>query len=308
MEHQQLLHFCAAFEEKSFSKAAQRCFISQQGLSLSIKQLEERLAVPLFVRGLNGIEPTEFGSALWQAAHSYLNYHDRIVSEMRELKERSGFHLTIALSEGFSDYFPVGFFRDFIMDYSDIDLDITSFHADAIRETMIKQNISLGFSDRPVNTELFDSICQKRYKMHLVTGKNHRLAGRPSIKLAELCGEKAIILNNYMHPQKVIMELCAMEGLKTIMLGANDYRLINELCGTGHIVAFWAGPMAPIASLTAVAIDEFFSLYWEIHFIVNQRVYLNDAAMRFIAYTRDRIFADEDCSGSLSEAVTQILN
>jgi DNA-binding transcriptional LysR family regulator len=50
MEHRQLRNFLTICEEKSISKAAERLFISQQGLSKSIKQLEQELQVPLFFR------------------------------------------------------------------------------------------------------------------------------------------------------------------------------------------------------------------------------------------------------------------
>jgi DNA-binding transcriptional LysR family regulator len=67
MDHRQLLNFLSVCEEKSFSKAAKRCFITHQGLSKSIKLLENEFNVPLFVRTGSGIETTEFGKALQDA-------------------------------------------------------------------------------------------------------------------------------------------------------------------------------------------------------------------------------------------------
>jgi len=75
-------------KEKSFSKAAERDFISQQGLSKCIKQLEDTLEVPLFDRTYHGIELTEFGRALQVAAESYINHHDHIIDSIRQLKKR----------------------------------------------------------------------------------------------------------------------------------------------------------------------------------------------------------------------------
>jgi DNA-binding transcriptional LysR family regulator len=72
MEYRQLVNFLTACKEKSISAAAEKLYISQQGLSKSIKQLEKSLDVPLFFRTRHGIEPTEFGAALQKAAGSYL--------------------------------------------------------------------------------------------------------------------------------------------------------------------------------------------------------------------------------------------
>jgi DNA-binding transcriptional LysR family regulator len=292
MEHRQLLHFLAACEEKSFSGAAKRCYISPQGLSISIGQLEKELKVPLFFRTPQGIEITEYGRALKRAASSYTNYHDQIISEMRNIKLKITSSVSVAFIEGTYVYFPSGFFKNFMLKYPYIDLDIFCLPSDICQASMSEHNISVGFVEPPINTNLFDSICKNRYKVHLVAGKEHPLANRSSIKLAELRNCKVCVLNNHQHPQNIITELCACEGVKlSIALGNSDMGLYNELFSTGRIVSFWAGPMDSIPDLVKIDIDEFESLYHESHFIVNQSVHLTDAARKFIYYTKEQLGA-----------------
>jgi hypothetical protein len=159
---------------------------------------------------------------------------------------------------------------------------------------MVELNIPLGFSETPINVDRFNSMYSSRHKVHLITGKQHRLAGRSSIKLAELRNDKIIIINNHMHPQDIIMKLCIHEDIKPAMvLGPSDYNLVNELCATNRVVGFWAGPMDLVSDLVNVSVDDFNSLYWEFHFIANQSVHLNNAAHKFIAYTKEILFPDE---------------
>lgn len=49
------------YEEKSFSKAAKRLFISQPSLSATVKRIEERLGYPVFDRSSKPLKLTEFG-------------------------------------------------------------------------------------------------------------------------------------------------------------------------------------------------------------------------------------------------------
>jgi DNA-binding transcriptional LysR family regulator len=295
MEHRQLLHFLAACEEKSFSGAAQRCNISHQGLSLSIRQLEEQLDVPLFSRTAQGIEVTEFGRTLQRAVNAYINHHDQIISEMREMKQKIASRVSIALADGFSDTFPRNFFKDFILEHPDIDLTITNFPSDVCQNAMAEQNISLGFVDGPLTAGRFDSLNCNRHKVYLVAGQTHRLACRPSVKLAELRAEKLVFLNNNMYPQRLIMELCVREDVKfSFLLGGSDFNLITELCSTGRIVAFAAGPIDTTPGFISIPVDDFDAIYWEFHFIANRSVHLTEAAHAFIAYTREKVFAEKE--------------
>ncbi|QEO10673.1 LysR family transcriptional regulator [Protaetiibacter larvae] len=64
MEHRQLEHFVALIDEQQFTRAAERCRISQSGLSSSIRRLEAELGAPLFERTTRSVVPTPAGLAL----------------------------------------------------------------------------------------------------------------------------------------------------------------------------------------------------------------------------------------------------
>jgi len=51
----------AVYTEKSFSKAAQKLFVSQPWLSSTIKKVEQELGLPLFDRSTTPISLTEAG-------------------------------------------------------------------------------------------------------------------------------------------------------------------------------------------------------------------------------------------------------
>ncbi|WP_312554050.1 LysR family transcriptional regulator [Massilia sp.] len=61
MNIKQLEHFLAVAETRSFSRAAERLFITQSALSRSIQALEEDLGALLFDRIGKRIEPTPLG-------------------------------------------------------------------------------------------------------------------------------------------------------------------------------------------------------------------------------------------------------
>lgn len=68
-----LVVFDALMRERSVSRAAQRCFLSQPAMSNALKRLREMLDDPLLVRTANGMRPSPRAEALEAPIRSLLN-------------------------------------------------------------------------------------------------------------------------------------------------------------------------------------------------------------------------------------------
>ena len=58
MSPRQLEYFLEIYNQRSIKKAAEKLIISPQAISKTIKEIEEKLNVTLFVRGKKSLEPT----------------------------------------------------------------------------------------------------------------------------------------------------------------------------------------------------------------------------------------------------------
>lgn len=79
-----LRYFAVLAEELHFGRAAARLHMSQPPLSLAIRQLEERLEVPLFVRSHHRVELTEAGQMLQQQVPLVFDQLERAVDRTRQ--------------------------------------------------------------------------------------------------------------------------------------------------------------------------------------------------------------------------------
>ena len=70
MNQKQLHYFLIAFEAGNMQKAADRLFVSRQGVSKMIRELETELGTPLFYRSAKGLEPTNFAITTGPMARS----------------------------------------------------------------------------------------------------------------------------------------------------------------------------------------------------------------------------------------------
>ncbi|WP_293760200.1 LysR family transcriptional regulator [uncultured Aquitalea sp.] len=84
MDSRQLKAFVAVFEERNITQAAQRLFITQPTLSVTIRQLEDMLGAPLFVRQPRGVAVTEEARLFYPQARKLLDQMESVSSLFRE--------------------------------------------------------------------------------------------------------------------------------------------------------------------------------------------------------------------------------
>jgi LysR family hydrogen peroxide-inducible transcriptional activator len=81
----ELKYIVAVAREKHFGKAAEACFVSQPTLSVSVKKLEDELAVKLFERSAGEVTVTPLGLEIVRQAQSVLEQ----AAEIKEIARRS---------------------------------------------------------------------------------------------------------------------------------------------------------------------------------------------------------------------------
>ncbi|MCB0377522.1 MAG: LysR family transcriptional regulator [Bdellovibrionales bacterium] len=81
-----LIYFQEIARTQNLSRAAERLGVGQPTLSLSLKRLEETLAIQLFVRRSRGLELTIAGQRLLRECNGLMDSWERIVSETRKSK------------------------------------------------------------------------------------------------------------------------------------------------------------------------------------------------------------------------------
>src|SRR6187399_804629 len=74
----ELRYIVAVANERSFGRAAQKCFVSQPALSVAIQKLEEELGARLFERGMSEVSVTPLGERIVEQAQRVLEELARV--------------------------------------------------------------------------------------------------------------------------------------------------------------------------------------------------------------------------------------
>ncbi len=95
----QLRAFEAVAAEGSFTRAAQRLFLTQSALSVLIREVEKELGLALFDRHTRRVELTEAGQAFLPDVRRMLNQLTEAVSRMGDLRDKRKGVLRVAASQ-----------------------------------------------------------------------------------------------------------------------------------------------------------------------------------------------------------------
>ncbi|MEU7804537.1 LysR family transcriptional regulator [Micromonospora arborensis] len=93
-----LRYFVAIAEELSFTRAAERLFVSQPSLSRQIRQLEEELRSPLFQRTTRDVRLTPAGEALLPAARQLIDAWQTAQRTVRTVEAAAARHLRVGFT------------------------------------------------------------------------------------------------------------------------------------------------------------------------------------------------------------------
>lgn len=110
----------------SFSKAAERMYITQPAVSHAIKQLEDRLGGALFFRTSRGAKLTAEGEVLFKfvsQAHHFLENGTKKIAEMRNLMAGE---VKIGAGDTLCRHYLLPYLESFHNEYPDVKIQVTN--------------------------------------------------------------------------------------------------------------------------------------------------------------------------------------
>lgn len=188
MNEKDIRYFCAAYKYRNISHAAEKIYITPQGLSKAIQRLENELSVPLFERTQTGIRPTAYADVLYKRSQDVIEVLSEIKAEVLNPGIQKNRELIAAFTLGVIDYVGVDFIQDFHKLYPDIQLSIIQ-NPDARVDDMLKNGqAEIGIIAGPIDTTIYDGQLFTVHKHCLVINQEHPLAQKTAIAYQDLNG------------------------------------------------------------------------------------------------------------------------
>ena len=152
--------------EKSFSKAAEKLFISQPSLSANVKRVEHKIGYPIFDRSTKPLSLTECGAQYIKSIEkikSIQNEFEGFVNDWGDLKKGT---LTLGGSNLFSSWFLPPLIADFARRYPQIQISLIEETTAGLAKMLRHGQLDLMLDSSELDAAIYS--CRKFQEEHLI--------------------------------------------------------------------------------------------------------------------------------------------
>ncbi|NLA85678.1 MAG: LysR family transcriptional regulator [Clostridiales bacterium] len=188
MNFSQIKCFLTAADCLSFTRAAERLYLSQPVLSRQIAAMEDELGFELFIREKKSIRLTPAGELMTEGLEKMAREYQALVDNAKAVHKGYAGNLNIGMVEGqllCPPYSPA--LSSFHDNYPDVRVNLSRHTLAGIQRALSDGEIDLAFAAlfNLTNEEELDYIAVGRAQTMLVIPKSHPLADREGLSLID---------------------------------------------------------------------------------------------------------------------------
>ena len=158
MEYQWLKTFCTAAETLNFRKASEKLMMSQPGVTVHIRLLEEHLGTALFDRQNNRVSLSEAGKFFLPEAQQIVSAIENSVNKVHAFAQGFRRNWTIAISPLMAETILPYFLRSFMKLHPDLEINIRVEESNVIEELVDSGEVNIGISALDAQRKNIESI------------------------------------------------------------------------------------------------------------------------------------------------------
>lgn len=146
----------AVYKEKSFSKAAQKLFISQPSLSAAVKRVEQKVGYPIFDRSTKPLSLTECGEKYISAVEKIMAVENGFVDFINDWGELKTGSLVLGGSSLFSSWILPQIMGAFSRKYPLVKIALVEENTSRLEELLQSGGVDLVMDNCILDSSVFD--------------------------------------------------------------------------------------------------------------------------------------------------------
>jgi len=245
---------------RHFSKAAERCHVSQPTLSTQIRKLEEELDVQLVERSPRKVMLTEVGEEVVERARAMLADAEAIRAIARRSKDPHSGTMRIGIFPTLAPYFLPHVVPEIRKRFPRLTLRLFEEKTEDVIEMIRQGRLDAGLLALPVDAEQLASRVLFEEPFVLAVPESHALGKRKSITMNDLEKEELLLLEDGHCLREQALEVCQLAGAhEKLDFHATSMETLRQMvaAGTGITLMPVMAVKPPVAHTDNLAIRPF---------------------------------------------------
>lgn len=204
----QLKYVLAIAEHKNFTKAAEKCFVTQPTLSTQIQKLEDELDVQIFDRSKKPIELTDVGLKIVQQAKNIVDESNRIQDIVDQQKGFIGGEFRLGIIPTVMPTLLPMFLKNFIKKYPKVHLKIEELTTEEIITRIMDGHLDAAIAATPLEQERIKERVLYYEPFVGYIPNDHRLKNKNKIDISDLDLSDMLLLEDGHCFRDGVLNLC----------------------------------------------------------------------------------------------------
>ncbi|MBN9389101.1 MAG: LysR family transcriptional regulator [Chloroflexi bacterium] len=199
--------FVQVIDSGSFSKAAEKLYISSTALMKQMNSLETQVGVQLLIRTNHGVSATPAGTSFYIDAKFMMQYSQNAIVRAKQAASKNPYVIRIGNSILNPCKELLDLWNNLSPNYPQFKMKIVPFDKDAeawsnVPRTIGKEfDVMVGAYDRADHSDYFQAIKLGEYRFCVTVPREHLLARKERLDVTDLYGERLVMLKPNISPR-----------------------------------------------------------------------------------------------------------
>lgn len=222
--------FRVVADEGNLTKASKRLYMTPQGISKIIKNLESECDCELFLRTANGMELSDCGKHFYEyAKKAEEEYHD-MRNELLRIKQKEHGVVDLLSAYGILRLVTPECLWDFREKYPEIEFHYRECPDKQVERWFHNGEGNVAFSLAPCDEELYDVLELESFPIKLLVNEKHPLARKQTVTIQDLKDEPLYIESREFKIHDKIVNKCREAGFEpNIRFESSGFSLCHKM-------------------------------------------------------------------------------
>ncbi|WP_437615514.1 LysR family transcriptional regulator [Erwinia sp. V71] len=289
MDIRALRYFVEVVRQQSFTRAAEKLFVTQPTISKMLRQLEDELACTLLIREGRKLHLTDSGQAVYQRGLTIMQEFKQLETEISDINELKTGELRLGIPPMVGMQI-AGSISAFRQRYPGIELKISEFGGLAGQLAVQSGSLDLALTALPLEEEVqLNTLPLMSHPLCVLVPRNPAWLQRSSIALAELADHPILIYNEEFSLNRQLMRAFQRSGFTPhIAVRSGQWDFLAAMVQAGMGIAVLPEPICQRLdkqSLLWLPLES--ELEWKLGLIWREGSYLSRSAQAWISCCRE---------------------